>query len=885
MGASDEEKREQALRKEYLEWVVTCCCRVPLAGLAYQDEAALAAVYTPLNTLTPIPDYQRQVDGATPTRDAPRLSALAELNRHQLLTLSGDAGSGKSTFVDFVAMCMAGEGLGSPTMGLGLLNASRPDAETLAPANCPRWEHGYLLPIRVAFLDLASQASRVANMPAHPSECLWQCLASQVETPTLREIIPILKAELLDRGGLVLLDGLDEISWQSHVLARIEEIIRDLIAAFPLSRVLITTRSVMGHDTVSYPQGFATTKLSPLDPGQISEFVDRWYSYLVPRVQLPSDEARARADTLKADLLADDARLALAQLPLHLSLLAGLYTWQSRVLPRNEAELYEQGEELLRAQWNGTELPLGPRGRSMPRERCLTDWLQVNKSQMRILVARTAFDLNRGIYGPPGTSDLPSSDLIQGLLNLSGNAEITAGLLGQDLEKRKGLIWARKPDSYALAHSQLTEYLAATAALEGEAPAEAAAMIRSDLDHWSQGMVRAAPRSERTRPGEFWALLEALCSAEPQLPIKMAQARAACLTGKMIQTVGLREANDRCQPLVERIRRWLVRVLETGNLGLLERVDAGDVLAGLIDPRFNPGVFSLPNDPLLGFIFVPEGPFWMGSPAEEIPRYIKEFDLGSDWEGRPGAEKILAEWYQREVPQHQVWLPGFYMARYPVTLRQFREYVQASGQPCSDGDAKRGADNHPVDGVSWVDAMRYCEWLTAGLRSNIATPEPLAFLLRHERWVVTLPSEAEWEKAARGPSSGLELGRLYPWGNEFDADRANVKESGLGTTTAVGSFPRGASPYGVMDLSGNVWEWTRTLWGTEDPARARYAYPYDPGDGREYVGALDNSLRVLRGGSCVNYRRYARCATRRAPLPEYKSSHRGFRTVVTAFRE
>jgi formylglycine-generating enzyme required for sulfatase activity len=242
------------------------------------------------------------------------------------------------------------------------------------------------------------------------------------------------------------------------------------------------------------------------------------------------------------------------------------------------------------------------------------------------------------------------------------------------------------------------------------------------------------------------------------------------------------------------------------------------------------------------------------SEPEMIPIPAGAFLMGSDPQKDEGA-------HAREEPQHSLRLPDFYMAKTPVTNTQYRAFVRAAGyRPPDhwwDGRPPAGKEHHPVVHVSWHDALAYCRWLSETTGKTYC-----------------LPSEAQWEKATRGKD-----GQIYPWGDHWDPDRCNTKEGGIGDTTPVGAYPHGASPYGLLDTSGNVYEWTSSLWG-RDMQEPDFGYPYSSSDGREDLLADNGVLRVLRGGAFYYTALYARAAHRVKSYPDYRVRTRGFRVCL-----
>jgi formylglycine-generating enzyme required for sulfatase activity len=321
------------------------------------------------------------------------------------------------------------------------------------------------------------------------------------------------------------------------------------------------------------------------------------------------------------------------------------------------------------------------------------------------------------------------------------------------------------------------------------------------------------------------------------------------------------EVDDGVKSLVVRA---LIEAM-TDNIDPAEaRAQAGRTLARLGDPR--PGVGLRDNGlPDIVWCEVPAGPFTMGTREEDIPALLE--DLGGQ-----------RAWYEWEVPQHEYEIEQPYaISRYPVTNVQYAAFVQAgsyaerrywteSGWSWREEENITGPEeygtpynlpNHPVVGIGWYEAIAFCHWLTEELRQRDALSDTQE---------ITLPTEPQWEKAARSGD-----GRIYPWGSEPDAEKANYDGTGVGTTSAVGCFPGGASPYGVEELSGNVWEWCRTKWES------------DYGDYQNDIALEGSARRVVRGGAFDVTEFNVRCAYRGWSSPYDRYNYYGFRVVVSPF--
>ena len=837
----------------YLHRLVQQTKRLSLAGLdpkAAQDEGGkelqLSAVYTALLTQQPELSAKSTLDDSLSARQIARsirrLSALEMLNNEAHLALLGDPGSGKSTFVNFVTLCLAGEILADPQANLAILTTPIPLEDDLSEAEKsppPQpWEHGALLPVRIVLRDLAARGLPEPSQPLS-GDTLWQFIVTELGQ-TLSPYAPFLKKTLQEQGGLILLDGLDEVPDAYQRRMQVKQVVQHFAAEFPRCRMLVTSRTYAYQRQDWKLEGFSEAALSPFKLYQITRFIDRWYEHLSVVRTLNAAEAQGRAALLKTAVEHSKRLAELASRPLLLTLMASLHAWHGGSLPEHREKLYANAVELLLEQWESPKVVRDATGRPLIRQPSLAEWLKVERDAVRTELNRLAFEVHRDQPQLVGTADIAQERLVSALLRMARNPEVNPVRLVEYIRDRAGLLVERGEGVYTFPHRTFQEYLAACHLTNYGFPDQLAELFKRDPQRWRESVLLAGAKAASGTSSAAWNLAEALCfrSVPDNLGSEFPRAEGwgALLAAQTLlenQKEQLAQVSERNAPKLALIRDWLQVIVNRGWLPPQDRALAGQALAVLGDSR--------DFDEL---ITVPGGSFLMG-------------------EERSGDAK----------PPHRVTLPAFQIGKFPVTNAQYRCFINATDRVWqTDQGLQPEQATCPAVNITWREALAYCEWLT----STWSAEGKLA-----ANQIVRLPTEAEWEKAACGPD-----GRTYPWGKEWDMLRCNTSESGPSEPTPVGIYPTGASPFGCLDMAGNVWEWTSSLWGvwTRGEIKLEYGYPYDPNDGRENIWADDNTLRVLRGGSYTLNRSFARCAFRFRDYPYYWSGYYGFRIVVATER-
>ena len=734
------------------------------------------------------------------TTETVTVAVEAALASYPRLIILGDPGSGKTTLLRYLALLYARDRAENSALVQTQLIAAEPHRLPIP------------LPLRQVGVYLQSHAD--ASIEGHTQLLAFLHRSLQEERISLPADF---FDDWLDAGkAVILLDGLDEVA-DPDLRRRVARLVESFTRAYPTCRYVVTSRIVGYTGSARLGESYMITTVRDFTLADVEQFLANWHRLVAigQAGDSPSAAAYAAAQTRQLlEAIETNERIReLAINPLMLTVIAMVH--RDRVkLPDRRAELYAEAVDVLLGKWDEArgvqEWPILP---AQPFE----------TNDKRLLLESVALTLHATGQKEIGLREL--SELLAALFDsITGDERTSDQAVTRFLamiQERTGLLVARGEGVFTFSHLTFQEYLAARAIAARDD------YVAYTLDHlaepwWREVILLAAGYLSTQSKERTTRLIRAIADhqSEPE-PYHNLVLAADCL-----RDAGASRVEGNLEALVHQrlrkglatsppfLRRWFKNVSIKAWIEGRSRAMEALVRAGI-------GFWTLPHgEP--EWIAVPAGEFWLGGAGQ--------------YDGKP---------------QQRLHLPAFRIARTPITNAQYYLFTQATGHPApahwEENRPPKGLESHPVVHVAWRDALAYCTWLSQTTHQSI-----------------TLPSEAEWEKAARGDQDQ----RAYPWGETFDATQCNCNDLGLHLTTPVGIFPAGASPYGCLDMAGNVWEWTLSQYSD---------YPYDPTDGREDLAG--NANRVLRGGSFYHNRFFVRCAYRDRSFPNDRDYNVGFRVV------
>jgi formylglycine-generating enzyme required for sulfatase activity len=812
-----------------------------------------------------------RIASASATEDSPRFpwEKLFEEERRPIVIL-GQPGAGKTTLLDYLILIFTGY-LKHPL----------------------RKKLGAPLPLYAHLRDL--------NTLEGPRSLLDTLQAPDSTGLSKRPPVGFCERRLRSKDCVVLLDGLDEVLDPAAHQRAVDDI-RHFSTEYPGNHLVITCRVAGWKNQLP---GFQVYEVQEFDRDDIQHFIANWYSEVL-RTQAtnalgpkpaPADlqqaqeraavEARQETIALWDALRQNEALLRIACTPLILSLITLVHKTR-RDLPKGRARLYGECLEVLLEKWDSEDKRL-----KIPNSPSLDDKLAALKIIALYYLYKGILDL-----------DVAGLQALVAPLLPSFSVKVTPAALIRQIVERSGVLVEQSIGRYGFAHRALHDYLAASTIVDQNL--DALLLRHGAEERWREVILIAIRLVKTQRRAE--ALLTALLEQSNESAASLALAGWSLAEGVAVKPE-LRLA------IKERLLNTLVQVETSGEFALLsgallsaDPAAARDWMCAVLtsgDSQARRRILNLMPDleaqsaaefiPLLARILAErtEVPTMRTEAALALSRFNSELADSAVWNAlrvarqsqNDSALKAAATWawcelgrYEElglvkipageflmgsdkakdsfatddELPQHRLYLPTFYIARLPITNAERRAYCQTSGYVPESKKSLQSPDIHPARNVTWFESLGYACW-----------------------YGFTLPSEAEWEKAARGTD-----GRIYPWGNTWEATRCNSSEAGIRDTTPIGKYsPYGDSPYGCSDMAGNVLEWTRSCWGNLKGNKQDFEYPYVASDGREDLNSP--VMRVLRGGSFLSSREYVRCACRGGSDPNNRLEFYGFRVVAS----
>gem|GEM_PF-971172 len=816
---------EDDFRRKYLRRLETQCATVEIKGIRSEKAVVvdLEQLYVPLSVPSRKEDKSpERVDGETAEQESSM--PLPELLRgHRHVIVSGDPGSGKSTFLAYVALWLA-RALLREEPALAVERTGLDDA---------------LLPILIPFLrfgEFQSQRSESAEKPE--ADLIWHYVEWSLRTrfddlgPSAQAI-----AGLVGAGrAVLLLDGLDEIA-DSKTREVVAKSVVALADDLENSRIVLTTRT---HAYMvlqpNLAHRFVESRLLPFGREERELFARHWSLALSRSSGGLSSEDRLKAEERATSLIraieSSPGVTELAVNPLMLTAIAIVHH-NDRTLPSQRSDLLDRVTESMLYLWD--EMKEGWSG-ALDAGAPAKPMTQGEKWGYAMALAFGFHNSGKREVEGTRAVEILSSEFSRQFPDYPQACERAQRFL-RSLEMRAGLLLKREGNGkewYLFRHLSFQEFLAARHMTFWGFDQLCKQLEPVAEDTWWREVILLLAgywgvRGAFVRTHELSRYLHDRAKTHRSLPLQALAAR--CLVDL--------EPEQRPRDLVGSIVERLVESIESppSKVSIQERFDAADALGRLGDPRLARADRMVVIEP---------GTFWRGSDSSEA--------------------------FAREKPVRKITLTRPYaIDRYLMTNEDYRPFVDGGGyrerrfwsdegwtwrtrsnvqEPKFWRDSRWNGPNFPVDGVSWYEAEAYGRWRA---EREGASDRPYR-----------LPTEAEWERAARGDLDHRE----YPWEGLFDKDRCNTVEGGLGRTSPVGLFPNGSSPFGIEDMAGNVLEWCSDWYD---------AGFYKNGPDIDPLGPAQGGSRALRGGAWGYDARITRWSYRFNLVPDYRVSFIGFR--------
>lgn len=791
-----------------------------------------------------IPPNVKGVEGSEPN------SVLKMIRDNRHVVLLSNPGEGKSTLLNRLAYCLAQKTLPQPLDKDEALIIKKKCDKVFSDLQFGNEE---FLPIVIKIREFMAfvRSSRGKEFFKPNARVLMEYIREYFAGRELK-VMDCIEAKLRAGHIFLMLDGLDEVLMEDRSFVR--DVIWEFCKPFSKNRILVTCRMlsysdfpanralkkmVLPRKNVDHPDGFIEIQIRPFDAAQIDTFIDLWYQLLQSENMLTIDKAPISKDRLLHKAIKHQGLSDLAPNPLLLTMMA-LVHYEDHILPDARVFLYDRIIKLFLWGWD--------------KQKNLITRMELRKNNIEEQLLEKALSVltfNSYADGKKGDGNNSNEFKFSELINCWKSLEINkinkiiedgydsktqieylsleeqiiysvnetvkklkdnrSPLLINASSEKYSAMYDDSELTFTLPHRTFQEYLAgeylssfyldigidAVDQLQKSFSEQAIKLIESDI-HWHEVILSAVGRqlhilfeSEKTL-----VLVSRLCPDKLPDPKDDPYVwRKVWLAGDIIRDFGVEkiEQDEIGNGVLGRVRGSLASLLSRSDDGLSieQRKRVGNTLAELGDSRFD-SKWYLPDDPLLGFVMINN-------------------DLDT-----------------KSIPNKRNIIEYFWISKCLVTTMQYNRFVVEYNRSLPQLDKKKiknkikNIDNHPANGIAYQDAKDYCDWLNKELSDlsmqKIQSNNAVSLTENEKRfwnelaggtYKITLPSNEEWERAALGDGQSI-----YPWGNEFLDNKANLSIGlsmdipRVASTTTVGVFP--PNDFGLYDICGNVWEWTRS---------------------------------------------------------------------------